>query len=385
MFFNNFEVKKILLLISGDPVGGIRKHVHAIINEAIIKGYTIHYIHSKNYDSVANQDFKNLDILGCHRMSLVINKLPGLRDLINITKIILYCKTNNILLVHGHGAKGGIYARCVSIFSSVKSIYTPHGGVFHDCFSKIFSLIFLQVESVLKRVTSFYIFESNYTKYQFDKKIGLPPVQSFKVIPNGVDESIFKTNKKWNYLQDIKVNILAVGMLRKIKGHAVLIDAISLVIKQGYNVILNICGDGVEIEDLRKQAKNLSIDKQVRFHGDVVNIQQYYEDANIVIIPSFFESFGYVAVEAALMKRPVIASNVGGLMEIITNNETGILFPAGDGELLARSIIRIISDQDKTSEMVLKSYNKCINVYSQRVMLSRIFDIYSTFSNQIIK
>ena len=100
-----------VLLIVGDPSGGIRKHIHDILLGVFEEDIVFHYIHGDTPDKTAIEDFKILDASRINRVALVIPKGIHFMDLLNLLKVVRYCKFNGINLIHGHGSKGGVYAR----------------------------------------------------------------------------------------------------------------------------------------------------------------------------------------------------------------------------------------------------------------------------------
>jgi glycosyltransferase involved in cell wall biosynthesis len=89
----------------------------------------------------------------------------------------------------------------------------------------------------------------------------------------------------------------------------------------------------------------------VRFLGFVAPVEAAIEDAAILVVPSLGEGFGMVALEAMERARPVVASAVGGLPEIVADGETGLVVPAGDAEALADAIVALAGDLPRAAEM----------------------------------
>ena len=173
------------------------------------------------------------------------------------------------------------------------------------------------------------------------------------------------------------VNILVAGALRDIKGQEVAIRALAKLINMnGRDFRLHLCGDGPNREKLELLINEYQLDNHVFLHGEVPNVLPWYEMCSVVVIPSLFESFGYVAVEAALMRRPVIASNVGGLPEIVLDNETGTLFPSCDHGVLAAKILNVIQNVIKSEEMVVSAEKHVKENFSLVKMIQNIKSAY---------
>lgn len=371
--------KKILIIL-GDPVGGIRKHVHDIFKNIRDDKIIFFYAHGLLFDKVGISDLKILSKFGIKNVSLDIKKYPAFSDCINMIKLIIFCKVNSIDLIHGHGAKGGLYARIVGLCINRPCIYTPHGGVVHPVFGLISKNIYRLTELILKKITTLFIFESAYTYENFIKLTGaLKPTQYF-VNHNGIRNVKNSIMKEWNFCIEDKVNLLVVGVLRQMKGQKTMIEAMKLLVNTtDINFSLHLCGDGPDKESLIQLVDSYDLTSHVFFHGDVEEVSYWYANTNIVIIPSIHESFGYVALEAAIYERPVIASAVGGLLEIIIDNSTGYFFPERDHEQLAKMILKVITSVPKTNNMVIKAKDNILSNFSLDKMISKLKLIYLTY------
>jgi glycosyltransferase involved in cell wall biosynthesis len=143
--------------------------------------------------------------------------------------------------------------------------------------------------------------------------------------------------------------LVLVGRLSPRKGQDVAIAALSRLREMGHCVELDIVGSaypGYEwfIESLKSQAVQLGVADQVRFTGFQKNVASAYAAGTIALVPSLLEPFGNVAVEALAAGKPVVASRVGGLPEIIREGETGYLVPPSDSEALAAAVATLLND-----------------------------------------
>ncbi|MEU3657472.1 glycosyltransferase family 4 protein [Streptomyces sp. NPDC032161] len=150
--------------------------------------------------------------------------------------------------------------------------------------------------------------------------------------------------------------LLLVGRLSPRKGQDLAIKALSLLVARGHDVVLDLVGDtfdGYEWyeEDLRRQVASLGLADRVGFDGYQTDTSSAYAKADVVLVPSTLESFGNVAVEGLAAGRPVLATAVGGLPEIVEDGVNGFLFPPGDAATLADGVARLLSDPAKAAAM----------------------------------
>lgn len=364
-----------ICIIVGDAVGGIRKHVHDILAAAPV-GVNLLYIHSKVCDAAAFQDFEDFKPSVIDRISLHIKKNPAVSDLINIITIWRVCRGSNVDVLHGHGAKGGLYARIVGLLISKPVIYTPHGGAVHSQFGKVKGIIFSAVEYLLKHITTLFIFESKYTQNSFRNLAGQISENREVVVYNGINLNSLFSEKDWCSEISSQIRLLTIGQLRMLKGQDTVIQAAAILKARGWNVSLDFCGGGPDHVSFKLLAISLKMDGLVRFHGDVSNVRQFYENCDVVVIPSRFESFGYVAVEAALMDRPIVASATGGLLETVVNGETGLCFSTGSAAALADAIEETLSNVDATQERIKAAHARAVALFDVNIMTAKLYSIY---------
>ena len=369
--------KARLLQIVGEPVGGTRKHVHSILQGIDRAKFDLFYCYSTiGVDSSFQSEVNDPYFCNIQTFSLRIHKTPHYNDLQNIVKILRFVKRNEIDIVHGHGAKAGTYARLLKCFANVKCMYTPHGGVLHDSFGMFASWVYLSVEKLLKPFTDLVIVESRYSKNKYLEKVGN---LKGRVILNYNGVSIPK--KKLEHIpSDLEckpsgVTRLAIfARLHQTKGQEIAIKALA---NLPSICILHLFGDGPDKDRLLQLASDLSLKDRVFCHGDLPSVELLMTYIDVVLIPSSFESFSYVAVEAMMMRRPVIANAVGGLEEVLDEG-SGILLDNIDEANLAEAVLLLMDDNSLKARLVKKGYARFNELFHERTMLSNLEKIYAS-------
>ncbi len=176
---------------------------------------------------------------------------------------------------------------------------------------------------------------SRYEKEDMVRLYGADP-NKIRVIPGGVDLDMFKPMdmvkaRKQLGLKDTNL-VLYVGRIERLKGIDILIDALAKMDDRADTRLLIIGGNPVkdnELLRLRKMTQRLNMEHRISFLGTIPQdrLPEYYSAANICVLPSYYESFGLVALESMACGTPVIASRVGGLQTIVKNGRTGYLIP----------------------------------------------------------
>jgi glycosyltransferase involved in cell wall biosynthesis len=145
--------------------------------------------------------------------------------------------------------------------------------------------------------------------------------------------------------------LLCIGRLIPIKGHLVLLRAFAGALEQVPELELRIAGRGPLDGALRAVAAELGVADELRFLGHVFPIQHAIEEAGIVVVPSLGEGFGMVALEAMERRRPVIASAVGGLIDIVEDGVTGLLVTPGEVDPLRDAIVGLVKEPGRAAQM----------------------------------
>jgi glycosyltransferase involved in cell wall biosynthesis len=170
-----------------------------------------------------------------------------------------------------------------------------------------------------------------------------------------------------------------VGLVAKLwtgKGHAVTISAIKQLVQTDPNIKLLIVGEGYLRSELEAQTKALGLQQNVVFTGFRSDIPDLNAMFDIAVLPSDFEGMGRVLLEAMVMGKAVVASNVGGIPDIVDDGETGILVPAGDVNALAEAIGRLCHDVSLRERMGEAGYRKITQQFSSETMVEQIRQVY---------
>ena len=177
-----------------------------------------------------------------------------------------------------------------------------------------------------------------------------------KVVKLGIDLHQFNSSnfkkieaQKYFGLSPDKKIVGVLGRLDRLKGQDILLRAVPEVMKQHPNVLFLVAGDETAGEHGYKKylldlCRSLQIERYVKFLPFTEDVPQLIAALDVFVLPSFSETFGLIVVEAMAMERPIIATNTGGVPEIITNGKTGLLIRPKDANEVARAIHRVLTD-----------------------------------------
>lgn len=177
--------------------------------------------------------------------------------------------------------------------------------------------------------------------------------------------------------QGSSFRFLNIGAMLPWKNHAGLLRAFALSFKGRRDVLLRIAGEGPQLEPLQRLSHELGIQEQVTFLGGLsrTEIVEEFRGSHAFVLPSDFETFGVVLIEALAMGRPVIATDCGGPREIV-NKDNGLLVPVGDVEALAGAMHTMVEQRHRYSPDSLR--RACIAEYGEQTIIARHKAIYES-------
>ena len=283
---------------------------------------------------------------------------------------IVYSNTLAVLL-------GIIYAKK----RKIKHLWHVHEIIVHP---KVIASIF---PKILMRYSNLVICNSNAT--QNNLTVRIPELKSkTKVIYNGVE--LNSENKAVAQKTDFGFNetdiiITLVGRISRLKGHKLLLDVFTNHLIKNENIKLLFVGSPVEgqeqyLDEIQNSINRNKLQTKVKTLPFLNDLNGIWSITDIAIMPSTeAESFGLVAVEAMLAKKPVVASNLGGLSEIVINNETGFLFDPNSKEALSEALFKLIENPSLRSEFGEKGHERAIREFSIEKHVKNFEAVFENF------
>ena len=210
------------------------------------------------------------------------------------------------------------------------------------------------------------------------------PSKMIHVIPNAVDPAEFHptincgTLKRTLQLENNKI-VLTARRLEIYKGVKYLIMAAPEILKNNPDTKFLIIGEGSEEVHLKKIARRLKVDDKILFLGRISHkiLPKYIALADVVVLPSLYEPFGILAIEALAMEKPVVASNVGGISEIVNHMKNGILVRPMDQESLAKGVITFLTDRELADKFGKHGRGMVLRNFSWQQVISKTKRLYA--------
>jgi glycosyltransferase involved in cell wall biosynthesis len=353
------------------PVGGLFRHVLDLTHEQVARGHRVGMIADSMTGGARAEDVLNKLkpslALGLSRVPMRRHIGPG--DIMVLGHVMGRIAQTGADVVHGHGAKGGAYARMSFLSRRAVRAYTPHGGSLlfgHDTLAGKF---YLASERVLMLRGDLFLFESAYSAAIFRRKIGTPR-GLVRIAHNGVSRKEFEPIET----KPDATDLVFMGELRPVKGIDVLINAIAGLHADGRSVTATLIGDGPDRDALHAQVTHLGLTSSIRFMP-AMPARQALTLGRIMVVPSRAESLPYVVLEAAAGGKPLITTNVGGIPEIY-GPLSDALVPPQDTEALAKAIAGALDHPETTADLARRLRERVATSFSVESMVNGVLDAY---------
>ncbi|MBZ9862791.1 glycosyltransferase family 4 protein [Mesorhizobium sp. CA12] len=328
------------------PVGGIFRHVRDLTEAQVAAGHAVGIVCDSttggDYEERLFEAMKDSLALGIHRTPMQRHVGPG--DLASAWRTYRIIQELRPDVLHGHGAKGGAYARLfgsllrVSRFR-VARLYSPHGGSLHYDETTAMGKLFFGLERFMARFTDCLLFVSDYERNTYRRKVGEPPIPN-TLVYNGLRATEFEPVTAAANAADF----LYIGMMRDLKGPDIFIDALAMAGDElGRPLSAVMVGDGDDLPRYHAQVERLGLKSHVRFLPPMP-ARQAFALAELIVVPSRAEAMPYIVLEALAAGMPMIATAVGGIPEIFGEDSPALIRP--DASQLAAKMGAALSDFD---------------------------------------
>jgi glycosyltransferase involved in cell wall biosynthesis len=358
-----------ILHVLRSPVGGLFRHVLDLARGQAARGHQVGIV--ADATTGGERAAAAFAALSPH-LALGLTRVPmsrdiGLSDVAAQRHVAARARDTQTDVLHGHGAKGGAYAR---LTNHPLRAYTPHGGTLHYSHSSPVGFVYLTLEQVLMRRTELFLFESRYGRDAFTRKIGTPGAL-VRVVHNGVTAEEFAAIVP----QADATDIVFIGELRMLKGVDVLLDAIAQLAAEGSRLTATIVGDGPDAAQFHAQAERLALGASVRFAG-AMPARAAFPLGHVMVAPSRAESLPYIILETAAAAVPLITTNVGGIPEVF-GPHAGRLVAPGDSAALAAALRAALADPASLRNETLTLRARVQAEFSADVMTEGVLAAYT--------
>jgi len=365
---------KVLHLISGGDKGGAKTHVFTLLMslQENIDVTVICFMDGVFYREIQNMPIKSILIKQKYRNDLTIIK-PLIKHIIE----------NRYNIIHSHGARANFISMFLKNRVKIPILTTVHSDYKLDFTENLYKkYIYTGINILALKFIDYYIAVSNNFKnmlvdrgFKKDNIYTVYNTIDFEKTVNFIGKKEFCF--KYAINADDKILVGIIGRFDQVKGHSVFINAAYEVLKTNKNILFILAGEGPEENNLRQLAKKLKIENNIIFTGFIEDIFSFINAIDINVLTSYSESFPYVLLEGALMKKATISTAVGGVTDLIKDGETGFLAESGDYEQIAKKIINFAENKELRDIIGINLYEYAKIRFSRESMKFRHLEIYN--------
>lgn len=365
--------QKVLHVIGGGEVGGAEQLVLTLMRllDPTLYEPRLLCLCEGPFASLAEQQGFFADTIAMrHRLDL--SRIKPVRRLMQEEKIAL---------VHTHGVRANLIARIAAAREGLPVVTTVHSVLRYDYDSHYKSFLAGILTRLTNSKTNRFIAISG--AIRDDLLMMGVAADKILVIYNGLDTSKFKPvgQSVQNLKSELGLNpddpvITIIARLHPVKGHEYFLRAAAYLTQAGVKAQFLMVGEGLYREKIEEFIKELGLSGRVVMPGFYNRVEDIYSISDVLCVPSLMEGLGLVILEGMYFKVPVIASNTGGIPEIIQDGHNGILFLPRDFEALGKGIKRIL-ENSKLRDKLIENGQSAVQAFTQENMARQVEKVYA--------
>ncbi|MCF7895052.1 MAG: glycosyltransferase family 4 protein [Candidatus Omnitrophica bacterium] len=367
------EKIKVAQIITKLELGGAQKTTLSLLRHIDRKRYCPYLITASG--GYLKEEASSISQLNILFLDTLLRDVNIFKDLVSFFKIRRYLKQQGISIVHTHSSKAGIIGRWAAHCAGVKLIFhTVHGWPFYIEAKTTLKLAYKVLEKITALITTRLVVVSDE-----DLKEGLRAVNKSRdkyiKIPYGIEIKDFTV--KMNY--GAGGEIVKVGFIACYKPQKAPMDFLKVVKKvagaEKYIEFIS-AGDGILRPEVMREAARLGLDRRIKFLGWQPNIAAVLEKLDIVLLTSHWEGLPVVIIESLASGIPVVATEVGGVPELVIDGINGFLAAKGDCEKLADGVLSLAADKEKRLQFSRQSRKRFKEKFNIDYMKNRVESLY---------
>lgn len=377
---------KVAQILEATGGGGTTRHLMTLAMELDQSKFEVHVICSVK----RNQKFwRNIEILKSKKIKVYTVQMmrkPHLwKDLISLIRIWRIFIKERYDIVHCHSSKAGFLGRLAAKVSRIPlAVYTPNAFAFKMDKNFLIRGLYIILEWLAGHWTNRLICVSKEEREEA-LRYRLVSKDRIVVIPNWVNLDEFgvfsRTREKLEELGISKHNrvVGTVADLRLQKGHEFLLKTVPQVLRYLPDTTFLIIGEGDRREALEEMIQQLRIDNCVVMTGHRRDVPELYPLMDVYVLPSLWEGLPYTILEAMACRCPVIATDISGNREILSDG-VGLLVPPRSPVLLGEAIVRLLTDQQLADRLSSRGRQRIEERYQMSAQINRIEKVYEEAS-----
>lgn len=312
----------------------------------------------------------------------LVRDIHPVRDTFAFMNILHFMRDRKYDIVHAHSSKAGLICRAAATLAGVKNvIYTPHGHVFYSYFGKGLTRAVVLTEALASNFTDKMV---GLTPAECDEwvKFGVGKKEKYIAIASGIEFHLIDEDLKAGVDLRAELGIPPSGMLFgsvgrfvHVKGYDYFVKAAIEMMKKRDDIYFVLAGDGPDRERYSAMLEDPGMGKRFHIIGWQERPASVINAMDVFVLSSLNEGMGRVLIEAMYLGKPVIATKVGGVPSIVTD-ETGILIEPASEKAICEAIGRLADDPLRASQMGMKGKARAVASYSAEKMVEDLDALY---------
>ncbi|WP_269473496.1 MULTISPECIES: glycosyltransferase family 4 protein [Methylomonas] len=378
MHSSNNSTRKIRILhLLTSTAGGLGQSVLTLLEQLDASRYELVIAFGPGYP--LDQEFQKT---GYRVVVLRFERWLKAKNVLGFFDLCRFLRKERFDIIHVHGGNEvGILGRiAAALFSRAHLIYSLHGTPTVDRLALPIRAVIRGFDLVLDRVTDRYIAVSRHIAQRYlDKGIGRGRMT---VIHHGIpiyseepQGEVKDLRKELGLAGNVKL-IGTIGLLEERKGIEYLLQAVPEVVRQLPDCRFLIIGAGPLLDSLRALSESLGVTESVLFLGWRDDAKQLIDSFDVLCHPALSEPFGLVLLEAMVHYKPVVASAVQGIPEVVADGETGILIPSRDPAAISLALLKILNSPDWAAQLGNNGHRRVVEHFSLSHMAQQYEAVY---------
>jgi glycosyltransferase involved in cell wall biosynthesis len=300
-----------------------------------------------------------------------------------VNEIVALLDSFHFDILHTHGGVAGLFGRWATrrCARTPKVVHTLHGIHYLHYRNFVLKYLYIYLEKYLSRFTDAVIFVSDADRER-GRRFHLIPEDKIVLIKNGINFDVFDSEvskKEGREKLGIDSSVPVVGSVARLhrqKGLPYLFQAAKKIKESMPETAVWIVGGGSLKTKLQELGKRLDLEDTVHLLGERKDVAQLLSRFDVFVLPSLWEGLPYSLLEAAALAKPVVATDINGVREIVQNGKTGLLVPAKDPEQLAQAIVRLLQEREYAATLGQNLKDATQKEFSLSQMLKKTQDLY---------
>lgn len=305
-----------------------------------------------------------------NEQGLATTVIPMSHSLWHFVKLVSFLRQSAFDIVHCHS--GGYACIAAKIAGNSRVVYTKHGVGFTMEQLRQRTFVRRLRDWVVDKCVDRYIALTQHDKETMAQVLKINSAR-IEVIYNGIHPSFARIEPSRAAKHPV---IGVVGRLTKQKGISYLLEAVPFIVERFSNLRVLIAGGGEDEASLKNKTRELGITANVEFLGFIKNVADVIAQMDVFVLPSVWEGFPYVLLEAMILKKPIVASDIFGIAEIVEHDATGILVVPRNVQSLADAVLSLLSDKNKARTFGRAAYERVVKNFSLDQTISNTEQLY---------